>query len=67
MLESSSFERWRAASPSPSTRDDVCRSKASLANARKNCTMHPKSKIGGVPGVLPIFEGMRARFTTAEN
>ncbi|CAK0832641.1 unnamed protein product, partial [Prorocentrum cordatum] len=46
---------------------DSGRSKEPLANARQNWLMYPENKTGGVPGVLPIFEGMRARFTTTEN
>ena len=51
----------------PLTRDDARRSKESLANARQNWLMYPENKTGRVPGVLPIFEGMRARFTTTES
>ncbi|CAK0804775.1 unnamed protein product, partial [Prorocentrum cordatum] len=58
---------WVVARDVPLTRDDACRSTESLAHARQNWLMYPENKTGGVPGVLPIFEGMRARFTAAEN
>ena len=58
---------WVVARDVPLTRGDACRSKESLAHARQNWLMYPENKTGGVPGVLPIFEGMRARFTTTEN
>ena len=45
----------------------MLRAKESLAHARQNWLMCPENKTSGVPGVLPIFEGMRARFTTTEN
>ncbi|CAK0874374.1 unnamed protein product [Prorocentrum cordatum] len=58
---------WVVARDVPLTRDDACRSTESLSHARQNWLMYPENKTGGVPGVLPIFEGMRARFTTTEN
>ncbi|CAK0873882.1 unnamed protein product [Prorocentrum cordatum] len=58
---------WVVARDVPLTRDDACRSTESLAHARQNWLMYPENKTGGVPGVLPIFEGMRARFTATEN
>ncbi|CAK0901640.1 unnamed protein product [Prorocentrum cordatum] len=58
---------WVVARDVPLTRGDACRSKESLAHARQNWLMYPENKTGGVPGVLPIFQGMRARFTTTEN
>ncbi|CAK0907060.1 unnamed protein product [Prorocentrum cordatum] len=58
---------WVVARDVPLTRGDACRSKESLAHAGQNWLMYPENKTGGVLGVLPIFEGMRARFTTAEN
>ena len=51
---------WVVARDVPLTRDDACRSKESLAHARQNWLMYPENKTGGVPGVLPIFAGMRA-------
>ncbi|CAK0841562.1 unnamed protein product, partial [Prorocentrum cordatum] len=58
---------WVVARDVPLTRDDACRSTESLSHARQNWLMYPENKTGGVPGVLPIFEGMRARFTATEN
>ncbi|CAK0866466.1 unnamed protein product, partial [Prorocentrum cordatum] len=42
-------------------------SKEPLAHARQNLLMYPENTTGGVPDVLPIFEGMRVRFATTEN
>ncbi|CAK0907300.1 unnamed protein product [Prorocentrum cordatum] len=58
---------WVVARDAPLTRGDACRSKEALANARLNWLMYPENKTGGVPGVLRIFHGMRARFAATEN
>ena len=58
---------WVVARDKPLTRDDACRSKESLTNARRNWLMYPENFTGGIPGLLPLFDGMRARFTTTEN
>ena len=58
---------WVTAKDIPLARDDATRTKESLVNARENWLFYSEHKTAGIPGVLPIFEGMRVRFTTTED
>ena len=58
---------WVTSIDIPLARDDATRTKESLCNARQNWLFYPENKTAGIPGILPIFEGMRIRFTTTED